>query len=168
MILISDSEDLILAVNEEISRQIQNLPRRSIAEKALSHSVAILAHHLEEAVAISNQYAPEHLILSVADYPVWSERITCAGSVFEGRWSCESAGDYASGTNHTLPTKGYARSFGGLCLDSFMRKMTFQELSEEGILTIGKTVMAMAGQEGLEAHRNAMQVRYDKIKQIKE
>ena len=168
VILISDSEDLILAVNEEISRQIQNLPRRSIAEKALSHSVAILAHHLEEAVAISNQYAPEHLILSVADYPVWSERITCAGSVFEGRWSCESAGDYASGTNHTLPTKGYARSFGGLCLDSFMRKMTFQELSEEGILTIGKTVMAMAGQEGLEAHRNAMQVRYDKIKQIKE
>ena len=163
VILISDNEKIIRSINDEIEKQLQELPRKDITAKALTHSFSILTHNLDEAVSISNQYAPEHLIIAADNYRQLSERVTCAGSVFEGKWSCESAGDYASGTNHTLPTKGYARAYGGLSLDSYIRKMTFQELSEDGIRSIGRTVMEMAGKEGLDAHRNAMQLRYNKV-----
>jgi len=164
VILISDSEELLREVERQIDIQLQTLPRKGIAEKALEHSRIILTRNIDEAVAISNQYAPEHLILATDNYKDIAEQITCAGSVFEGKWSCESAGDYASGTNHTLPTKGYAHAYGGLSLDSYVRKMTFQELSEEGIRSIGETVIEMAGKEGLDAHKNAMQLRYNNVK----
>ena len=164
VILLSDCEELILEVEKQIEIQLQDLPRKDIAEKALEHSLSILTHSIDEAITISNQYAPEHLILATDNYKDVAEQITCAGSVFEGKWSCESAGDYASGTNHTLPTKGYAHAYGGLSLDSYIRKMTFQELSEEGIRSIGETVMEMADKEGLDAHRNAMRLRYNNIK----
>ena len=163
VILITDSEVFIDKLQKELAQQLKVLPRKEIIEKALSHSVTILTHNIDEAVEISNNYAPEHLILAINNYKEVAEKITCAGSVFEGMWSCESAGDYASGTNHTLPTKGYARSYGGLCLDSFIRKMTFQELSEEGIRSIGKTVIEMAGGENLDAHRKAMEFRFNCI-----
>lgn len=163
VILLTDSQELLSKVQIELNKQLPTLPRHEIAGKALSHSVAILTHNIDQAVVISNDYAPEHLILAVQDYKKVAEKITCAGSVFEGPWSCESAGDYASGTNHTLPTKGFARSYGGLCLDSFVRKMTFQELSEEGIRSIGNTVMEMAANESLDAHSRAMELRYNSL-----
>ncbi|MBP3773965.1 MAG: histidinol dehydrogenase [Bacteroidaceae bacterium] len=163
VILLSNSHALMEQVQQEVERQLEALPRREIAAKALKHSVAIITHDLDEAISISNRYAPEHLILAVEDYRGLADKVTCAGSVFEGKWSCESAGDYASGTNHTLPTKGYARSYGGLSLDSFVRKMTFQELSPAGIRTIGNTVVEMANREGLYAHGMAMQLRIDEV-----
>ncbi len=163
VVLISDSEPLILKVEQEVERQLSVLSRKEIATKALEHSVCILVHDMQEAVNVSNLYAPEHLIIAADNYREIADAVTCAGSVFEGKWSCESAGDYASGTNHTLPTKGYAHAYGGLSLDSYVRKMTFQELSEEGVLNIGKTVMEMAGQEGLHAHQKAMELRYGNV-----
>ena len=164
VILLSDNEELICSVENELKEQLEQLPRKELASKALTHSISILTHTLDEAISISNQYAPEHLIIATDNYKELAEKVTCAGSVFEGKWSCESAGDYASGTNHTLPTKGYAHAYGGLSLDSYIRKMTFQELSEEGIKSIGKTVIEMADKEGLDAHRNAMQLRYNNVK----
>ena len=118
---------------------------------------------MDEAVALTNRYAPEHLVVATADYRKVAERITHAGSVFLGPYSCESAGDYASGTNHTLPTKGYARAYSGLCLDSFMRKMTLQELSAEGVAGIGPAVVTMARAERLDAHSKAMEIRLNHI-----
>lgn len=164
VLLVSTDADLLEKVQEEVGRQLAVLPRREIAEKALENSKFILVHNLDEAVDITNAYAPEHLILAVRDYGGMADRITHAGSVFLGKYSCESAGDYASGTNHTLPTKGYAKAYSGLCLDSFIRKMTFQELSEEGIRQIGKAVEVMAAAESLDAHKNAMTVRLNSIK----
>lgn len=163
VVLLSDSSELLDKVDQQLSSQLSTLPRKEIAAKALSNSLAILTHSIDEAIDISNEYAPEHLILAVKDYRQAADKVKCAGSVFEGPWSCESAGDYASGTNHTLPTKGYARSYGGLSLDSFIRKMTFQELSAEGIRSIGQTVMTMAREESLEAHRRAMEIRYQDV-----
>lgn len=164
VLLITTDEALLGKVQAEVGKQLAVLPRRDIAAKALDNSKFILVHDLEEAVEITNEYAPEHLILSIANYNEIADKISHAGSVFLGKYSCESAGDYASGTNHTLPTKGYAKAYSGLCLDSFVRKMTFQELSEEGIRQIGKAVEVMAAAESLDAHKNAMTVRLNSIK----
>ncbi len=164
-VLISTSKNLLEAVQKELECQLNALPRKEIAEKALSHSLLVLVRNIDEAIRITNEYAPEHLVLSVKDYHEVARHIRHAGSVFLGPYSCESAGDYASGTNHTLPTKGYARAYGGLCLDCFVRKMTLQELSPEGVLEIGPAVMAMAAGEQLEAHRRAMEIRLDSLKQ---
>lgn len=158
-ILISTSKKLAEDVVAEVSRQCAALPRHEIAEKALQHSKIIVFDTMEEALEMTNLYAPEHLIIATKDYREVAQKISHAGSVFLGNYSCESAGDYASGTNHTLPTSGFAKSYSGLCLDSFMRKITFQELTEEGIRSIGRCVELMASAEALDAHRNAMTLR---------
>jgi len=165
VVLVTTSSVLIDAVQAEVERQLSTLSRSEIARKALDHSLLLLVHDMEEAVALTNAYAPEHLILAVRNYNDVKERIDHAGSVFLGNWSCESAGDYASGTNHTLPTKGYARAYSGLCLDSFMRKMTFQELTPEGIRHIGPAVEQMAEAECLDAHRMAMTLRLRSVEE---
>ena len=158
-ILITTSKKLAEDVVAEVSRQCAALPRHEIAEKALQHSKIIVFDTMEEALEMTNLYAPEHLIIATRDYREVAQKIRHAGSVFLGNYSCESAGDYASGTNHTLPTSGFAKSYSGLCLDSFMRKITFQELTEEGIRSIGRCVELMASEEALDAHRNAMTLR---------
>lgn len=160
-LLVATSPEVARQVMEEVTKQLPSLPRRGIAERSLSHSRIIVLRSMEEAVDFTNLYAPEHLILAVRDYRALAARITHAGSVFLGHYSCESAGDYASGTNHTLPTLGYARSYSGLCLDSFVRKITFQELTPQGILSIGRAVEQMAAAEHLEAHRRAMTLRLE-------
>lgn len=164
VLLITTDEALLDKVQVEVEKQLAVLPRKEIASKALDNSKFILVRDLDEAVDITNAYAPEHLILAIRNYNDIADRISHAGSVFLGKYSCESAGDYASGTNHTLPTKGYAKAYSGLCLDSFIRKMTFQELSEEGIRQIGRAVEVMAAAESLDAHKNAMTVRLNSIK----
>ena len=158
-LLITTSRKLAEDVVAEVSRQCAALPRHEIAEKALQHSKIIVFDTMEEALEMTNLYAPEHLIIATRDYREVAQKISHAGSVFLGNYSCESAGDYASGTNHTLPTSGFAKSYSGLCLDSFMRKITFQELTEEGIRSIGRCVELMASAEALDAHRNAMTLR---------
>ena len=163
VVLISTSRSLLEKVREELERQLALLPRHEVAEKALSHSVLILVENMDQAVELTNYYAPEHLVISVENYREVARRIRNAGSIFLGPYSCESAGDYASGTNHTLPTKGYARAYSGLNLDAFMRKMTLQELTPEGVKAIGPAVMAMATGEQLEAHCRAMEIRYRSI-----
>ncbi len=163
VVLVTTSEDVARAVMHEVEVQLSALPRRDIAEKSLEHSLAIVVKDMDEAVDLTNAYAPEHLVVAVKDYASVGQRIVHAGSVFLGDWSCESAGDYASGTNHTLPTKGYAKAYSGLCLDSFVRKMTIQELSPEGIKTIGPAVTRMAEAEGLEAHKRAMAIRMESL-----
>lgn len=163
VILITDSEKLAQEIQKEVSRQLALLPRQNIAEKALANSNTIVFTSREDIIAFTNQYAPEHLIIATKDYRTIANSITNAGSVFLGNYSCESAGDYASGTNHTLPTLGYARSYSGLSLDSFQRKMTLQELTEDGIRSIGKTVVTMAEAEQLDAHANAMRIRLDSL-----
>lgn len=163
VILITDSEEIATAIQAEVARQLVLLPRRDITEKALANSRTIVFKNREDIVAFTNLYAPEHLIIATKDYRDIANQITNAGSVFLGNYSCESAGDYASGTNHTLPTLGYARSYSGLSLDSFQRKMTLQELTPEGIHSIGETVVTMARAEQLDAHANAMRIRLDSI-----
>lgn len=163
VILISTSEDIINKVKEEVLVQLTRLPRREIAEKTLDNSKMILVHDTEEAMDLSNAYAPEHLILATNDYESLAELVINAGSVFLGHWACESAGDYASGTNHTLPTHQYAMAYNGVNLDSYCRKITFQNLSEEGIRSIGPAVVCMAENEHLEAHANAMRLRLKQI-----
>ncbi|SFG10363.1 histidinol dehydrogenase [Prevotella sp. KH2C16] len=163
-VLITTSEATLIAVEEEVNNQLSVLPRKEIAEKSLENSKLILVHDWMEAIAFSNAYAPEHLILAVSNYEEMAQHVINAGSVFLGKYSCESAGDYASGTNHTLPTHGYAVAYSGVNLDSFCRKITFQHLSEEGIHSIGKSVVVMAENEHLEAHANAMRVRMNNMK----
>lgn len=163
VVLVTATEGLIEAVQDEIDRQLPLLPRADIARCSLENSKMILVRDLDEALALTNDYAPEHLVVALKNYEAVKDRIVHVGSVFLGNWSCESAGDYASGTNHTLPTKGYAKAYGGLCLDSFMRKITFQELSPEGIRRIGPAVECMAAAEHLDAHRNAMTVRLNHL-----
>ena len=163
VVLVTATEGLIEAVLDEIDRQLPLLPRADIARRSLENSKMILVRDLDEALALTNDYAPEHLVVALKNYEAVKDRIVHVGSVFLGNWSCESAGDYASGTNHTLPTKGYAKAYGGLCLDSFMRKITFQELSPEGIRRIGPAVECMAAAEHLDAHRNAMTVRLNHV-----
>lgn len=163
VVLISDSEQMIKQVQAEVERQVKLLPRFAMAESSLSNSLFILVHDKDEAIDITNEYAPEHLILAVSDYTEMAEKVVNAGSVFLGKYSCESAGDYASGTNHTLPTNGYAKAYSGVSLDSFIRKITFQELTDEGIRSIGRAVEVMAENEQLEAHKNAMTVRMKSV-----
>ena len=159
VILISTSEDMIHQVEKELETQLAALPRHEIAEKTLVNSNFVLVHDKEEAMALSNAYAPEHLIIATSDYDALAEKVINAGSVFLGNFACESAGDYASGTNHTLPTHGYALAYNGVNLDSYNRKVTFQHLTEEGIKSIGPAVVCMAENEQLEAHANAMRLR---------
>jgi len=164
VVMVTTDEKMLGLVEEEIKIQLAALPRCEMAERALEHSVMILTRDMKEAIDLTNAYAPEHLVIAVEDCEKVADSIEHAGSIFLGPYSCESAGDYASGTNHTLPTKGYARAYSGLCLDSFMRKMTLQKLSAEGVRHIGPAVMRMALGEQLEAHCNAMRVRYNKAK----
>ncbi len=163
-ILISFSEQFIELVQDEIEKQLTQLPRKEIAQKALENSKLVLVKDADEAMALSNAYAPEHLIIATDNYEELSEKVINAGSVFLGKYACESAGDYASGTNHTLPTHGYALAYNGVNLDSYNRKVTFQHLSEEGVRSIGKAVELMAESEQLEAHANAMRLRTLSIK----
>lgn len=164
VILIVTSEEKSKEVTDEIELQLKILPRRDIAAKTLENSKIIIVHDTDEAIKLSNVYAPEHLIINTVDYEQLAERVVNAGSVFLGPYACESAGDYASGTNHTLPTHGYACSYSGVNLDSFCRKITFQHISEEGINSIGRAVEIMAENEQLDAHKNAMSVRIDALK----
>ncbi len=163
VILISTSEEMLNAVIKETETQLAALPRHEIAEKTLENSQFVLVHDKDKAMALSNAYAPEHLIIATADYEALAEKVVNAGSVFLGNYACESAGDYASGTNHTLPTHGYALAYNGLNLDSYNRKVTFQHLTEEGVRSIGPAVVCMAENEQLEAHANAMRLR---VKQL--
>ncbi|MEP5613087.1 MAG: histidinol dehydrogenase [Cyclobacteriaceae bacterium] len=164
VVLVSNSKTLIKDVEMELVQQIKELPRKDIALKALENSQSILVRNLDEAIDFSNTYAPEHLIVATEDCDELGEKIVNAGSVFLGRWSCESAGDYASGTNHTLPTSGYARSYSGVSLDSFIKKITFQKISEEGIRELGPSIEKMAEAEKLQGHKNAVAVRLEKLK----
>ena len=162
-ILITTSERLQAAVVEEVERQLAELPRREIAEKSLANSKLILVNDMDEAVELTNEYAPEHLIEDTSDYMEVAERVVNAGSVFLGSFSPESAGDYASGTNHTLPTNGYAKAYSGVSLDSFIRKITFQEICSDGMKAIGPAIETMAANEQLDAHKNAVTVRLRNI-----
>jgi histidinol dehydrogenase len=159
VLMITTSEEKIDEVRQQIDTQIESLPRKEIAKAALDNSKIVLVEDTITAMRLTNAYAPEHLILNTRDYEQLAEQVVNAGSVFLGPWSCESAGDYASGTNHTLPTHGYATAYSGVNLDSFIRKITFQNLSTKGIASIGKAVEVMAAAEQLDAHRNAMKVR---------
>lgn len=159
VVLITTSEDMLNKVSTETEKQLAQLPRKDIASKALKNSKFVVVKTYTEAIDLCNAYAPEHLIIATDNYEELSEKIINAGSVFLGKYACESIGDYASGTNHTLPTHGYAVAYSGVNLDSFYRKITFQHLNEEGIRSIGKTVEIMAENEQLFAHKNAMSVR---------
>ena len=158
-VLFTDSMEVAKQVSEEVDRQLAQLPRKEIAAKALENSAILVVNSIDEAMQLCNEYAPEHLILAMDDADKWTEKVVNAGSVFIGHWASESAGDYASGTNHTLPTSGYAKAYSGVNLDSYMRKVTFQKLTPEGIRAIGPAVEEMAEAEGLEAHKNAMTLR---------
>ena len=162
-VLITPSENLLQAVARELERQLNLLPRREIAEKSLANSMMILVHDTTDAIHLSNVYAPEHLIICTADYEYLADHVVNAGSVFLGQYACESAGDYASGTNHTLPTHGYALAYSGVNLDSYCRKITFQHLTEEGIRSIGRAVEVMAENEQLDGHKNAMTLRIREV-----
>lgn len=164
VVLLVTSEAKLTEVFEQLAAQLSQLPRQEIAVKALANSKFVLVHDTDEAMEISNAYAPEHLILATADYERLADKVINAGSVFLGKYACESAGDYASGTNHTLPTHGYAMAYNGVNLDSYHRKVTFQHLTRQGVESIGDAVVAMASNEQLEAHANAMRVRQNDIK----
>jgi histidinol dehydrogenase len=159
VILLTNSKKVIKQVNKEIDQQLLSLPRQEVAAKALKNSKAILFRDLETCIDFSNFYAPEHLILATENPVLLSRNVINAGSIFLGNWSCESAGDYASGTNHTLPTSGHAKAYSGVSLDSFVKKITFQQLNEEGILSIGNAIEIMAETEQLDAHKNAVTLR---------
>ncbi|WP_374164667.1 histidinol dehydrogenase [Arcticibacter sp. MXS-1] len=158
-VLVSSSADMIRATMQELHKQLEQLPRKDIAAKAISNSYVVLTDDLEEAVEFSNEYAPEHLILATSQWEELIPSISNAGSVFLGNLTPESAGDYASGTNHTLPTSAHARSYSGVSLDSFIKKITFQHISSEGVKNIAPTVETLARLEGLDAHGNAMKIR---------
>ena len=162
-ILITTSVELQQAVKVEVERQLALLPRKEIAEKSLANSKLIVVDSMEEAIELTNAYAPEHLIIETEDYLSVAERIVNAGSVFLGSLTPESAGDYASGTNHTLPTNGYAKAYSGVSLDSFIRKITFQEIKPEGLNIIGPAIELMAANEQLDAHKNAVSVRLGQL-----
>lgn len=159
VLLVSNSEDVVAEVQKELTKQLNELPRKEIAGKALNNSKAFVLNNIDEVIELVNEYAAEHLIVSCSNADIIAEKITNAGSVFIGNYSPESVGDYASGTNHTLPTNGFARAYSGVSVDSFVKKITYQKLSQEGLNKISKTVVAMAEAEGLEAHANAVKVR---------
>ena len=159
VLLVSSEDEVVQKVQEEIQKQLEQLPRKSLAQKALENSKAIVVKNMEEAVELVNEYAAEHLILSCKNADALAEKISNAGSVFIGPYSPESAGDYASGTNHTLPTNGFARAYSGVSVDSFVKKITYQRLTKEGLNNIAQTVIQMAEAEGLQAHANAVKLR---------
>jgi len=163
VILVSDDEQMVNKCLAEVSKQVELLPRKAIAKKALANSKAIVLNNFGDCIAFSNQYAPEHLIIASEKASDFTNYIINAGSVFLGNYSCESAGDYASGTNHTLPTNGFAKNYSGVSLDSFVKKITFQELSKQGISKIGKAIEIMAEAEELMAHKNAVTIRLKEI-----
>ncbi len=162
-VLVTTDETLIPRVEAAISSQLNELPRKEITAKALVHSRIILLKDMDEVIDFTNLYAPEHLIIQTKEYAALAERVENAGSVFLGAYTPESAGDYASGTNHTLPTNGYARAYSGVNLDSFVKKITFQEITADGICNLGDTIRVMAANEQLEAHRNAVTVRLNTL-----
>lgn len=162
-VLVSIDGILIEETNKEIKKQLETLPRKEIASKALNNSFAIQCDTFEEAFSFSNQYAPEHLIVTLDDAESFTRRIVNAGSVFLGHFTPESLGDYASGTNHTLPTSGYAKAYSGVSLDSFTKKITFQEASKSGLINLGPTVEVLAALEGLQAHKNAVSIRLSSL-----
>jgi histidinol dehydrogenase len=161
VLLITTSKQILSEVQAEVERQLALLPRQEIAAKALDNSRCVLVASADEMMALSNAYAPEHLIIQTRDYEQLATKVVNAGSVFLGPYACESAGDYASGTNHTLPTHGYATAYSGVNLDSYCRKITFQHLTAEGIRRIGHAVELMAAAEQLDAHKNAMTLRIE-------
>ena len=162
VLLVTTTENLIEKTLEQIEIQIEKLPRKETARKALDNSRIILVKNLDEAIAVTNEYAPEHLIISTRSYMVVAEHIVNAGSVFLGNMSPESAGDYVSGTNHTLPTHGFSKAYSGVNLDSFLKKITFQQLTSEGLTNLSNAIILMAENEGLQAHANAVKVRIEK------
>ena len=164
VILITTSCTLMMSVQQEVDRQLQLLPRRELAQKSLQYSKLILVKDDQEMMYVANRYAPEHLIIETANYMELSAQVVNAGSVFLGSLTPESAGDYASGTNHTLPTAGWARAYSGVNMDSYIRKVTFQHITPEGVRRIGPAVEKMAAGEGLDAHRNAMTLRLKEVK----
>lgn len=164
VILVSTNESVIKNIQAELEKQLALLPRKELATKALDNSKAILVNSTNESIELLNEYAPEHLIIACANDEQLAEQVINAGSVFLGNYSCESAGDYASGTNHTLPTNGYAKAYSGVSLDSFLKKITYQKLSKEGINNIGPAIELMAEAEGLQAHKNAVSIRINSKK----
>ena len=163
VLLVTTSESVIAETLIEVEKQLAQLPRQAIAEKSLGNSKAILAKDLDEAIEILNEYAAEHLVIATENADEVAEKIINAGSIFIGNLSCESAGDYASGTNHTLPTNGFAKAFSGVSLDSFVKQITFQKLTADGIKNLGRTIECMAEAEGLEAHKNAVSLRLKEV-----
>lgn len=159
VLLITTSESKLEEIRQQVDKQLEKLPRKELASKALENSCYVLVRDYDEMMELTNLYAPEHLVIQTANYEQLAEKVVNAGSVFLGKYACESAGDYASGTNHTLPTHGYATAYNGVNLDSYCRKITFQHLTEEGIRHIGHAVELMAEAEQLDAHKNAMTVR---------
>ena len=164
VILVSTSKDLINSVSEEIESQIKLLPRQAIAEKSIENSKLIYVENDDVALELINEYGPEHFIISTKNDDFYVDGIINAGSVFIGKYTPESAGDYASGTNHTLPTNGFSKAYSGVNLDSFLKSMTFQKISKEGLLNIGETIELMAEAEGLQAHKNAVTLRLKDLK----
>ncbi len=164
VVLVTSREDLVMQTQREIEGLTRDLPRRAIAEKALASSCAVTFESTETAIRFVNAYAPEHLIISCRDAATIAEKVTNAGSVFLGNYSPEAAGDYASGTNHTLPTNGYAKAYAGVSLESFLKYITFQEITEQGILRLGPVVETLAAAEALEGHRLAVRTRLDELK----
>lgn len=162
VLLVTDSEELISRVEQQIEEMKEKLPRKAFIEKSLEWSRSILVSDIESAFIVSNRYAPEHLIVNVEDASSWKHKITNAGSVFFGQFTPESAGDYASGTNHSLPTSGYARSTGGVTVESFLKTITFQEINREGLELLADTITNLAGIEGLDAHALAVKTRMEK------
>ncbi|MEI2707747.1 MAG: histidinol dehydrogenase [Chitinophagaceae bacterium] len=159
VLLVSTSEQLVNEVNKELAIQVQFLSRKEIALQSLENSKAILVNTMDEAIDLVNEYAAEHLIISCENDEAIAEKIINAGSIFLGNYSPESVGDYASGTNHTLPTNGFAKAYSGVSVDSFVKKITYQKLTKEGLTNIANTVELMAAAEGLDGHKNAVSVR---------
>lgn len=166
VILLSDDQNIINKTMKALEEQLKMLPRIEIASQALQNSKAILLNDIEDCIRFSNHYAPEHLIIASKSAIQWVDKIINAGSVFLGNYSCESAGDYASGTNHTLPTNGFAKNYSGVSLDSFVKKITFQEINKQGISTIGNAIEIMAEAEDLFAHKNAVTIRLKEIDNV--
>ncbi len=166
VVLLSDNRLMIDQSISEVEKQVDQLPGKSIASEALKNSMVILLNNIDECIEFSNMYAPEHLIIASENASYYTDKIINAGSVFLGNYSCESAGDYASGTNHTLPTNGHAKSYSGVSLDSFVKKITFQKLSKEGLKTLGPAIEVMAEAEGLYGHKNAVTIRLKSISNV--
>lgn len=163
VVLLTTENEMVERVLQSVENQLKELPRAELAKKTLENSFSVVLPNIEDCFAFSNQYAPEHLILAMENSEKYIDLVQNAGSVFLGNYSCESAGDYASGTNHTLPTNGYAKSYSGVSLDSFVKKITFQKINEEGLKNIGKTIEIMAEAEQLLAHKNAVSIRLQKL-----